>query len=67
MAKQSRPAPRDKWHGSPVIDDSDGHGILVGNRDTISIENCDATNISNRYAISIDNCGTKDSASVVLY
>jgi hypothetical protein len=48
------------------MDGSNGHGILVGNRGAISIDNHSATSISNRCAISIDNCGTRDSASVVL-
>ena len=56
----------DKWHGSPLIDGSNGHGILIGNRSAISIDNRGATSISNHCAISIDNRGARDSTSVVL-
>ena len=65
MARPRHQSPRDKWDELPVI--SNGQGILVDNRDTISIDNCGTTSIGNRYAISIDNLGARDSASVVLY
>ena len=53
--------------GHLLINGNNGHGILVRNRGTISIDNRGATSIGNRCAINIDNHGTRDSTSVVLY
>jgi hypothetical protein len=39
---------------------SNGHGILVGNYDAISMDNHSATSIGNRCTISIDNHGARE-------